>query len=113
MTPLIEHTIQITIIDDSRQDKCDAECGLDWSSAEAVTLAKQSIKNRFGDKAQLEYIDLPEATANDDALEWHQAIKEKNLSLPLLLINGQSRISGLFDIRQLLDAIEAEMEIKA
>ena len=35
------------------------------------------------------------------------------LSLPLLLINGELRISGEFDIRMLLDAIDTKMEIKS
>ncbi len=49
--------------------------------------------------------------AHLDALEWKEIIKNKNLSLPLLLVNGQPRVSGEFDIRQLLDAIEVEIEI--
>ena len=108
---MIKHPIQITIVDDRRGEQCDAECGIDWSSAEAVALASQRIKDRFSDKINLEYLDLSQAIANHDALEWSQAIKDKKLSLPLLLINGQLRISGQFDIRQLLDVVEAEMEI--
>ncbi len=106
-------TIQITIVDDSRGEKCDAECGLDWSSAEVITLASQRIKDRFGEKIELEYLDLAKATANRHTLELSQEIKGKNLLLPLLTINGRLRISGIFDVRQLLDAIEAEMEIGA
>ena len=110
---MIKHAIQITIIGDSLQEKCDAGCGEDWSSPETLALARQRIKDRFGDKIQLQYLDLSKAIANHDALEWNEVIKNKNLSLPLLLINGQPRISGLFDIRQLLDTIEAEIEIGA
>ncbi len=113
MLPLIKHTIQVNIIDDSKGEKCDAHCGVDWSSVEAITLASQRIKDRFGDKIQLEYLDLSEPIANRHALELIQGIKNKDLSLPLLLINGKPRISGQFDIRQLLDAIEVEMEIRA
>ncbi len=109
---MIKHTIQITILDDRRGEKCDAECGIDWSSAEAIALASQRIKDRFSDKVNLEYLDLSQATANHDALKWSQAIKDKKLPLPLLLINGQLRISGQFDIRQLMDAIEAEIELE-
>ncbi len=111
MLPLIKHTIQVTIVDDSRGEKCDAHCGVDWSSVEAITLASQRIKDRFGDKMQLEYLDLSKSVANRHALELIQGIKNKNLSLPLLLINGESRISGQFDIRLLLDAINAELEL--
>ena len=113
MPPLIKHTIQITIVDDSKGEKCDAHCGVDWSSIEAIALTNQRIKDRFGDKIQLKYLDLAKPVTNRRTLELNQEVRNKNLSLPLLLINGQPRISGQFDIRQLLDAIEAEVEIKS
>ena len=113
MMPSIKHTIQITIIDDSKGEKCDARCGADWSSAEAIALASQRIKDRFGDKIQLEYLDLSKPMANRHALELNQKFRSKNFSLPLLLINGEPRISGQFDIRLLLDALDAEVEIKS
>ena len=111
MPPVIKHNIQAIIIDDSKGEKCDAHCGVDWSSVEAITLSSQRIKDRFGDKIQLEYIDLSKPITNRHALELIQGIKNKNLSLPLLLINGEPRISGQFDIRLLLDAINAELEL--
>ncbi len=106
-----KHDIQIVIVDDSKGEKCDAGCGADWSSAEIIAPVSRQIKDRFGDKTMLEYLDLSQPTANPHALELGQEIKNKNLLLPLLLINGQLRISGQFDVRQLLDTIEAEMEI--
>ncbi|MFQ6121519.1 MAG: hypothetical protein ACE5LA_00440 [Dehalococcoidales bacterium] len=99
--------IQIIIVDDSKAEKCDTKCGVDWSSAEAFTLVKQRIKDRFGDRVQLEYIDLSES---DRALELSPGIKD--LPVPILVINGEPRISGQFDIRLLLDAIDAEIEIR-
>ena len=111
MLSLVKETMKITIVDDIQQQECDAGCGLDWSSPETIALAKQRIKDRFGDKIELAYLDLSKAKANRDTLERQQAIKAKNLSLPLLLLNGHPRLSGQFDIRQLLDTIEAEMEI--
>ena len=95
------------------REKCDVGCGEDWSSPETLALAEQRIKDRFGDKIQLQYLDLSQTMPNHEALEWNEVIKNKNLSLPLLLINGQPRISGLFDIRQLLDTIEVEIEMGA
>ena len=55
---MIKPTIQITIVDDSEVEKCDAHCGIDWSSAEAIALASQRIKDRFGDGIKLQYLDL-------------------------------------------------------
>lgn len=108
--------IQITIINDSRVKECEAECGMDWSSPEAIPLANRRIKERFGDKGDkigLVYLDLSKEVTNSEALEWNEAVKNRNLMLPLLLTNGQLRTSGQFDIRQLLDVIEAEIEIGA
>jgi disulfide oxidoreductase YuzD len=113
MPPLIKHIIQITIVDDSKGEKCDAHCGVDWSSVDAIALANQRIKDRFGNRIQLEYLELSKPVANRRAPELKQRFKTENLPLPLLLINGEPRISGQFDIRQLLDAIDAEMEIES
>ncbi len=112
-----KHNIQIIIVDDSKSEKydaeCDAKCGVAWSSVEAIALASRQIENRFGEEIKLEYLDLSQPAANPHTLELSQEIKDKDLLLPLLLINGQPRISGPFDIRQLLDTIEAEIEIEA
>ena len=102
--------IKIIIVDDSRAEKCDAVCGVDWSSAEAVTLAGQRIRDKYGDRVKLSYVDLSGRADGHRFTELEQRIND--LSLPLLLINGNPRISGQFDIRLLLDAIDAEMEIK-
>ncbi len=113
MPPLTEHSIQTTILDDSGRRDCYACAEIDWSLPETVALARQRIKDRFSHDIKLEYYDLSEAAANQQTLEWSQLIRDKNLSVPLLLINGELRISGQFDIRQLLDAIEADIEIGA
>ncbi len=113
MPSSIKHTIQITIVDDSKGEKCDAHCGADWSSPEVIALATKQIKDRFGDGIEVEYLDLSKPMTNRHALELSQEVRNKNLSLPLLLIGDERRISGQFDIRLLLDALEAEMEIKS
>ncbi len=106
---MTSHTIHITIVNDSRGQPCDAQCSLDWNLADTPTLARQGAEERFGDRVQVEYLDL--ANAGEKIIKWGQVIQDKGLVLPLLLINGQPRISGQFDIRQMLDAIEAEIEI--
>ncbi len=106
-----EPDIQATIVADSRFKACTIECGVDWSTAGAVDLAKLSIKERFGDRAQLEYVDLPQARDSQRIQELKPKIQD--LPLPVLLLNGHPRIYGEFDIRRLLDVIQAEMEIEA
>ena len=104
--------MQVVIVDDSAKvDKCGIDCGEDWSSTEAIALANQRVKARFGERVRLEYLDLSESGIASLSLELQQKIGDEILSLPLLIINGEPRISGQFDIRLLLDAIEAEIEI--
>ena len=108
---MTKHAIQITIVDGSSGQKCDVDCGLDWSSAETIALARQRIEERFGDTVQMEYVDMSESTINRYGDEFKVRISEGTLTFPLLLVNGKLRVSGQFDIRMLLDAIEAETEI--
>jgi disulfide oxidoreductase YuzD len=107
---LLAKHITVTIVYDSEGIKCEAVCGLDWTSAETVATVKQRIKDRFGDIAKLEILDL----SSDDKRvpELKERIRKNNLSLPGLLVNNEVRISGEFDARQLMDAIEVEREIK-
>ena len=112
MPSLIKPAIQIIIVDDIKVEKCDAHCGLDWSSAEVVTLARQRIKDRFGDRIELQYLDLSQPVTNHYASALKQRVRNNKLPLPLLIINDKPRILGQFDIRLLLDAIDAEVEIK-
>ena len=114
MLSLIKHTINITIADDSKNEGCDAHCGVDWASAKAIALATKQIKDRFGDRIEIElhYLDLAEPVTDPRALELNQAIEKENLPFPILIIDGKPRISGQFDIRMLLDSIDAEIEIK-
>ena len=112
MMRLVKQGIQIIIVDDGKAEKCDAGCGIDWSSPEVRALAERQIGGRFGDIGQLEYLDLSEPFAGKITLGLRQKFGDEYQSLPVLVINGEVRIAGQFDIRMLLDAIDAEMEIK-
>ena len=105
-----KHSFEVFIVDDSHAIECSAECGFDWSLAGNRSLAEQQIKARFGGEVQLRYFDLSRPAVDDAALEWQR--KARDLSLPLLVVNGKPRISGRFDIRMLLDAVEVAMEIE-
>jgi hypothetical protein len=101
--------IPVTVVYDSGNVKCEAACGLDWSSLEAVTVIRQRVNGRFGNSVMLEILDL--STGDKRVPELEERIRRNNLSLPLLLVNNEVRISGEFDARQLMDAIEVEKEI--
>ncbi len=108
---MTEASVTISIIDESGRRDCDIDCGMDWSSPDTVALAARQVKDRFGNEVRLEYVDLASGTDDRQANEWRGAIRERSLSVPLLLINGRLRIAGQFDIRRMIDAVEAEMEI--
>ncbi len=112
--PLLDKpTIQITVLDDRHIEECGAGCSIDWSSPESLALAHQQVKERFGDRVKIEYLNMSRTAANHDMLQWREEIRNKNFLLPLLLLNGQLRISGPFDFRQLLDSIEVEVEVES
>lgn len=90
--------------------ECDALCGEDWSSMEVISLANQRIKQRFGNSIKLEYVDLTTSDTRFSRM-LKERIADESLNLPILIINDEPVISGQFDIRQLLDAIDAKLEI--
>ena len=101
--------VRVTIVHRSTGEKCEAACGLNWSAAETFTIIKQRVKDRFGETAELELVDLAKDRA---AAGLNDRVQKEGLSLPLLLVNAEVRISGEFDARQLMDAIEVEKELK-
>jgi len=44
MPSLNKHLVQIAALDDSRGEKCGAQCGIDWSLAQAIALTRQQIR---------------------------------------------------------------------
>ncbi len=112
MPPSAKGPVEVTVVTDSSRMYCDADCGADWSAEETRDLARQRIKESFGDRVRLEFISLAQSAADSYKLKLKEQIDKNNLSLPLLLVNGEAVISGGFDIRLLLDAVSAEFEIR-
>jgi disulfide oxidoreductase YuzD len=106
---LLHKQVRVTIVHRSTGEKCEAACGLAWSSAETFATMQRRVKDRFGETAVLEIVDLSKDKA---AAGMNDRIKKEGLSLPLLLVDDEVRISGEFDARQLMDAIEVEKELK-
>lgn len=103
--------IQVTIINDPAGQDCDASCGTDWSLQKSLEMAEEQVRNRFGEGVHITYLDLAGNNKLDSLIEWGEKIENENLSVPLLILNGRLRITGNFDIRQMLDVIEAELEM--
>ncbi len=101
--------INVTIVFDSAQKRCEGQCGLDWSSEETGNLVRRRISERFDDTVNLELLDLSKPGQQSASIKKRFAYE--NVQVPSLLVDNEIRIPGEFDVRQLLDAIEVEQEI--
>ncbi len=110
--PAYQPEIEAIIIYGNQAEKCEVSCGLDWSLAENMTMAEQQVEARFSDRVRLKFLDLSEPATGDFALKWQKRVRDQKLPLPLLVIDGLPRISGEFDMRMLLSAIDTEIEIR-
>jgi disulfide oxidoreductase YuzD len=103
--------MQVTILDDSRSEKCEGRCGLDLSSPGRMKSIAELLKKLYGESVQLAYHNLSDSSVEDSHPTIAEEARLDELTLPLLLINGKPRISGYFDFRLMQDVIQAEMEI--
>jgi disulfide oxidoreductase YuzD len=108
MPPLV----RVTVLDDAKAEKCEAHCGLEFSSPQAVEQVTGLLGKLYGETVKLEYLDLAKAFDSRLYPEIVQRIRTESLPLPLLLINGNLRISGYFDIHLLQSVIQAELEME-
>lgn len=102
----------VTVIDDAGADKCDGHCGLEVSSPQVIEQITELLGNLYGETVQLEYLDLSEPKARNFYPEMVERVRVEGLPLPLLLINGNLRVSGYFDIHLIKSVIQAEMEME-
>ncbi len=105
----MSNPVKVTIAYNRQKTVCEGQCGIDWSSAEMVGVVKKRISERFGNLVELALVDL--SVDNGSSIALKARLAHDNLSVPVLFINNEVRIPGEFDIRQLLDAIEVELEI--
>ncbi len=96
--------IDIIILDKKDPGACGAGCGMDWSVPENIALARERIEARFNREVDLAYHDV---TGGIPARR--QDFQDR--LFPVLLINGHVRVSGQFDMRMLLEAVDTELEI--
>ncbi len=102
--------INATIVLNAAAPSCEDDCGLDWSKKEQQIQAIKEVEERFGGKVQLEFIDISSAPEKAKQLLSAQGPKNEVLPFSTLFLNNAPRIVGSFDIRMLLDVIEAEQD---
>jgi hypothetical protein len=89
-------TLYVEIIN-SQNALCQHECGLDWSNPEVRTGVAVELIKRFGDCIRIKY----SSTASSPSTG----------ARSLLKINGQVRLTGAFDKREVIEIIETQLEV--
>lgn len=90
---------------------CSEACGTDWLNEENQKLAQESISRRFGEEVNLRFYNLADPGVREQFPEILHKVENEGLYLPLLVINGEVKISGYFDLRMLLDMVEVAGEV--
>ena len=98
--------LQVEIVIDTNQPLCIENCGKDWSSLEAHSVINTALLRQFGAGVHLTVTNL-----SCDTAAKRKYRKEKDL--PLLVINGKTRLVGQFETRQIIDSVQTELELRS
>ena len=90
---------------------CTEGCGTDWLVEENQRLAHEVVERAFGPGVSLRFVNLAEPAAQEANRELMERVRSEGLPLPALLINGEVKIAGYFDLRMLNDMIGAAREL--
>lgn len=99
--------IRVTIFDDAGEAQC-AGCYQVGRSLEEVTFVIAHLKRKYGEGVAVEYVDLAEDLENSDVVA---RIRAQNLPLPVVAIDGVTRLAGNVEYRAIVEAIEAQREV--
>lgn len=105
-------TTEVVIYEAREQGKpCAEGCGVDWLSEENQRLAQQLVSRNFGASVRLSFVNLSLPQERTRHREMVERVGKEGLVLPVLVINGEVRISGHFDFRMLRDMVEVAREV--
>ncbi len=108
----MKRPLNVAIIEQAANAKlCSESCGVNWLKPEPQKDAGERLRKLYGNSVNIEFLDLDIPEVRQKHGGWLKRVKEENLLLPLLVINGEIRISGFFDTRMLLDMVDAEGEL--
>ncbi len=97
--------LTVWIVDDRREPACGTGCGgTDWSQPDNILMARDQLLARFKTPVDIRYFEFNNAPP---------AVKAqlKDQVLPALIIDKHVRVSGQFDMRVLLEAVDTQLEI--
>ncbi len=105
-------SIRVAIFDQRGEGKvCLEGCGADWCAPEVQQEATERLRQIHGDQVRVEFVDLADPGWQARNPQVAANVQSGGLHLPLLMINSEVRITGHFDLRQLVDAVEAQEEL--
>lgn len=83
---------------------------MDWMKGENQALARREVTRKHGDEVVVDFMDIRTSAASAAQTELIRRVQAQNPPFPVLLLNGNPRITGPFDVRMLLDMIETELD---
>jgi hypothetical protein len=100
----VKPAVRLTVIGNSRAPACQADCGADWSQPKTLSQARLALRERFGDRVRIDYVDTEHSKNRLKLLPREE-------DYPLLTVDGSIRLSGRFDLRQVMNVAEAQLEM--
>ena len=111
MSPSI--TMDVVVLEHRKMGKpCTEGCGTDWLVEENQKLAQELVEKAFGTGVSLRFVNLAEPGAEDANHEIVEKVRTEGMVLPALVINGEVKIAGYFDLRMLNDMIDATSDLE-
>ncbi len=105
-------TMEVVVVEHREMGKpCTEGCGTDWLVEENQRLAHEIVQRAFGPGVSLRFVNLAEPAAQEANRELMERVRSEGLPLPALLINGEVKIAGYFDLRMLNDMIDVAREL--
>ncbi|MBI4333701.1 MAG: hypothetical protein HY673_20755 [Chloroflexi bacterium] len=102
--------IEVTVLVDSAAPSCEGDCVMDWLKPENQAVARRELARKHGDGAAVDFVDIRASSPGAPRAGLVRQTLAGNPRFPALLLNGNPRIAGPFDLRMLLDMVETEMD---
>ncbi|MBI4302668.1 MAG: hypothetical protein HY664_08685 [Chloroflexi bacterium] len=99
-----EKPLRVTICQNSLDEGCVAGCG------EPIDFIIQHLERRYGKTVILEQVDLANHSSCEQNQQLVRDIRQNQLPLPLLAVNGIPKIYGRMDFRMVSEVIETLRE---
>jgi len=106
-------TMDVVVLEHREMGKpCTEGCGMDWLVEENQKLAHELVEQGFGSSVSLRFVNLAEPGAEAAYRSLVEHVRAEGIVLPVLIINGEVKIAGYFDLRMLNEMIDATSDLE-